>query len=158
MKLYDETFMTRAFTLAYEGLKVGNGGPFGAVVVKAGKIIGEGNNCVTSTNDPSAHAEMVAIRNACKHLKDFQLNNCEIYSSCEPCPMCLGAIYWARPRRLYFALTREDAAKIGFDDEFIYEELKKNYKQRTIPTFKVELKNGIKVFEAWEKLENKIEY
>lgn len=158
MKLYNEKFMQRAFELAYNGLKEGVGGPFGAVVVKAGKIIGEGNNCVTSTNDPSAHAEMVAIRNACKYSNDFQLKDCEIYSSCEPCPMCLGAIYWARPRRLYFALTREDAAKIGFEDEFIYEEMKKNYNQRKIPTFKVELKNGIKVFEAWENLESKIKY
>lgn len=158
MNLYNEKFMQRAFELAYDGLKKGKGGPFGAVVVKDGKTIGEGNNCVTLTNDPSAHAEMVAIRNACKYLKDFQLKDCEIYSSCEPCPMCLGAIYWARPRRLYFALTREDAGKIGFDDQFIYEELLKDYSQRRIPTFKVLFEGGIKVFEEWENMEDKIEY
>src|SRR3954449_778305 len=116
--------MARAIELALKGMD-SNGGPFGAVVVRDGKIVGEGNNRVTSTNDPTAHAEVVAIREACKALDSFQLDGCSIYTSCEPCPMCLGAIYWARPDRVFYACTRDDAATIGFDDDFIYEELEK---------------------------------
>ena len=112
----DEKFMRRAIELAQEGMEKGAGGPFGAVIVKDGEIVGEGYNCVTSTNDPTAHAEVVAIRKACRNLESFQLDGCAIYASCEPCPMCLGAIYWARPEKIFFAATREDAAEIGFDD------------------------------------------
>ncbi|MGC2236356.1 MAG: nucleoside deaminase, partial [Pyrinomonadaceae bacterium] len=115
----DEYFMSRAITLAQNGMDSNAGGPFGAIVVRHGEIIGEGSNRVTSTNDPTAHAEITAIREACQKLGSFQLENCTIYTSCEPCPMCLGAIYWARPERVVFACTREDAAKIGFDDQFI---------------------------------------
>ena len=118
-----EGFMREAIRLSIENMRAGNGGPFGAVVVKDGKIIARGFNQVTSSNDPTAHAEVVAIREACKVLNSFQLDDCEIYTSCEPCPMCLGAIYWARPSKMYYANTKKDAANIGFDDQFIYEEL-----------------------------------
>ena len=113
----DRKFMTRAIELAKNGVEANAGGPFGCVVVKNGEIVGEGNNRVTSTNDPTAHAEIIAIRNACKRLDSFQLDGCTIYTSCEPCPMCLGAIYWARPERVFYACTRRDAANIGFDDD-----------------------------------------
>ena len=119
----EKKFMREAIQMAQNGMDNQEGGPFGAIIVKDGVIVGKGNNQVTSTNDPTAHAEMVAIRDACKNLGDFQLEDCVIYSSCEPCPMCLGAIYWARPKKLYFACSREDAAAIGFDDEFIYKEV-----------------------------------
>ena len=121
----DEKFMLRAIELARNGMENGAGGPFGCVVVKDGEIVGEGSNLVTSTNDPTAHAEVMAIRNACQNLNSFQLDDCIIYTSCEPCPMCLGAIYWARPAKMFFAATHEDAAKVGFDDQFIYEEIEK---------------------------------
>src|SRR3954465_1934470 len=113
-------YMARAIELARRGVEKNSGGPFGCVVVKGGEIVGEGNNRVTSTNDPTAHAEVVAIREACKSLNTFQLDGCSIYTSCEPCPMCLGAIYWARPAKVFFACTREDAAAVGFDDQLIY--------------------------------------
>ena len=116
-------FMERALALSLENVRSGRGGPFAAVVVKDGKIIAEAVNCVTTTNDPTAHAEMMAIRQACQKLQSFELPDCEIYSSCEPCPMCLGAIYWARPARVYFANSAADAAQAGFDDAFIYEEI-----------------------------------
>ena len=118
--------MARAIELSLENIRAERGGPFAAVVVKDGKIIAEGTNCVTSTNDPTAHAEVVAIRAACKHLGNFELKGCEIYTTCEPCPMCLGAIYWARPARVYFANTAADASKAGFDDSFLYDEAKKD--------------------------------
>jgi tRNA(Arg) A34 adenosine deaminase TadA len=121
----DEKFMRRAIELAQNGMNAGDGGPFGAIVVKDGEIVGEGCNRVTSTNDPTAHAEVVAIRAACEKLNSFQLDGCTIYTSCEPCPMCLGAIYWARPAKVFYACTREDAANIEFDDQFIYEEIEK---------------------------------
>src|SRR5438045_1315378 len=121
----DEYFMQRAIRLAQNGMDSNAGGPFGALVVKDGEIIAEGSNRVTSTNDPTAHAEIVAIRNACQKLNSFQLDGCRIYTSCEPCPMCLGAIYWARPEKVFFACTREDAANVGFDDQFIYDEIEK---------------------------------
>ena len=121
----DRQFMTRAIELARNGVETNAGGPFGCVVVKDGEIVGEGNNRVTSTNDPTAHAEIIAIRDACKRLNSFQFDGCTIYTSCEPCPMCLGAIYWARPEKVFFACTRADAAAIGFDDDFIYKELEK---------------------------------
>src|SRR6202046_179086 len=128
-----DTFMARALALSLENVRSGRGGPFGAVIVRGGKIIAEGVNSVTATNDPTAHAEMVAIREACRKLGSFELTGCEIYTSCEPCPMCLGAIYWARPDRVYFGSTAEDAANAGFDDSFIYREISQLHAQRKIP-------------------------
>jgi tRNA(Arg) A34 adenosine deaminase TadA len=154
----DEFFLKRAIELAQENVKKGQGGPFGAVIVKDGKIIAEGTNLVTSSNDPTAHAEIVAIRNACKELGTFQLSDCEIYSSCEPCPMCLGAIYWARPKRLIFAATRQEAAQAGFDDEFIYQEVSKSIEQRQLPTQQLPIEERMKPFEEWNNTNNKIPY
>ncbi len=122
-----KVFMREAIRLSMENVQSGNGGPFGAVIVKNGKIIAIGVNKVTKSNDPTAHAEINAIRNACKTLDSFQLDECEIYCSCEPCPMCLGVIYWARPKAIYFANTKKDAAEINFDDNFIYDEVKQPY-------------------------------
>jgi tRNA(Arg) A34 adenosine deaminase TadA len=153
-----EDFMKEAILLAIKGLKNNEGGPFGCVVVKDGKIIGRGNNQVTSTNDPTAHAEVVAIRDACKNLGTFQLDNCMIYTSCEPCPMCLGAIYWARPSQIYYACTREDAANIQFDDNFIYQEISKPLVERAIPIIPLFREEGLKAFEAWKNKQDKIEY
>src|SRR5690625_7798529 len=129
----DNRFMNRALELAKEGMNQGHGGPFGCVIVKNGEIIAEGNNSVLSENDPTAHAEIVAIRQATKALGTFQLDGCELYTSCEPCPMCLGAIYWARPEGGFYAATRNDAAKAGFDDEFIYNELNLDAAKRSLP-------------------------
>ena len=126
------SFMEKAIQMALRNVITNQGGPFGAIVVKDGKIIGTGRNEVTASNDPTAHAEMQAIRAACQYLNDFQLIDCEIYTSCEPCPMCIGAIYWARPKAVYYACTKEDAAKIGFDDQFIYEQLSLPMDQRNI--------------------------
>jgi len=150
--------MAQAIKISEKGMKSNKGGPFGAVVVKNGKIVGRGNNQVTSTDDPTAHAEVVAIRDACKRLKTFQLDGCELYTSCEPCPMCLGAIYWARPDKVYYANTREDAAKIGFDDEFIYKELKKPIAKRKIKFKQISRKEALKVFKAWDAKEDKVMY
>ncbi len=154
----EKIFMNEAIRIAKENVKNGHGGPFGAVIVKNGEIIARGVNTVTTDNDPTAHAEINAIRNATKELGTFQLDDCEIYSSCEPCPMCLGAIYWARPKKLYFAATKEDAAKAGFDDSFIYEELNKPIGARKISTFQSLREEGKEVFEMWISTENKIEY
>jgi guanine deaminase len=155
----DEYFMRRAITLAQNGMDSNAGGPFGAVVVDwKGEIIGEGNNRVTSTNDPTAHAEVVAIREACQKLNSFQLEGCAIYTSCEPCPMCLGAIYWARPARILFACTREDAARVGFDDQFIYEEIESDFADRRIKTVNFLRDEGLKVFENWAQKPDKTEY
>jgi tRNA(Arg) A34 adenosine deaminase TadA len=151
-------FISRAVALAKQGVESGSGGPFGAVVVKDGKIIGEGCNMVTSQNDPTAHAEVVAIRNACKQLHSFQLEGCIIYTSCEPCPMCLGAIYWARPAQLIYACTKEDASQIGFDDQFIYEEIKLNKNKRKIKTSQVGRQIALKVFELWQNKQDKKDY
>src|SRR5882757_3960510 len=123
LKPEEKIFLERAITLSKEGMESGKGGPFGCVIVKDNEIVGEGNNKVTSSNDPTAHAEVVAIRDACEKLNTYQLDGCDIYTSCEPCPMCLGAIYWARPRRVIYANTREEAAAIEFDDDFIYNEI-----------------------------------
>jgi guanine deaminase len=128
------------------------------VIVKDGKIIGRGNNQVTTTNDPTAHAEVVAIRDACRHLNSFQLDDCELYTSCEPCPMCLGAIYWARPAKVYYACTRQDAAQIGFDDDFIYEEISANLDDRKIPMEQLMQAEGLNVFRAWVAKEDKTKY
>ena len=150
--------MQRAIDLSREGMQSNEGGPFGAVVVKDGKIIAEGKNCVTSSNDPTAHAEVVAIRNACKKLNSFQLEGCVIYTSCEPCPMCLGAIYWARPERIIFAASRADAAAIGFDDDFIYKEIPLPVERRQIPTEQLSREAGVAVFRLWADKEDKMEY
>jgi tRNA(Arg) A34 adenosine deaminase TadA len=154
----DEKFMRRAIELAQEGMEKGAGGPFGAVIVKDGEIVGEGYNCVTSTNDPTAHAEVVAIRAACQKLESFQLDGCAIYASCEPCPMCLGAIYWARPEKIFFAATREDAAEIGFDDQFIYGEIGEDFVKRRIKTVNFLRDEGLEVFENWANKSEKTEY
>lgn len=150
--------MQRAIELSNIAVESNMGGPFGCVIVKNGEIIAEGHNSVTGTNDPTAHAEMVAIRKACKELETFQLDDCIIYTSCEPCPMCFGAIYWARPKKLYYACTKEDAAKIDFDDQFIYEELdKKGINQR------IEFENFMReeanvVFNQWAEKIDKVKY
>ena len=151
-------FMKRAIELSMQALQSGKGGPFGCVIVKDGKIVGEGHNQVTSTNDPTAHAEVVAIRNACKNLDTFQLDGCEIYTSCEPCPMCLGAIYWARPSKVYFANTRQDAADIGFDDSMIYEEITIDLQYRKIPMIPHGRAEAMIVFNEWKNKSDKIDY
>lgn len=154
----EEKFMAEAIALSQKGLQANQGGPFGCVIVKDDKIIGRGNNMVTSTNDPTAHAEVVAIRDACKNLNTFQLDGCEIYTSCEPCPMCLGAIYWARPKLIYYANTREDAASIGFDDSMIYEEMSKEYKDRKIPIRSLSRDEAYRIFVEWQNKTDKIAY
>ncbi|HEX2640021.1 MAG TPA: nucleoside deaminase [Pyrinomonadaceae bacterium] len=153
-----EAFMRRAIELAQEGIDQNQGGPFGCVVVKDGRIIGEGCNRVTSTNDPSAHAEIVAMREACRNLKTFQLDGCSIYTSCEPCPMCLGAIYWARPAEVFFAGTREDAAAAGFDDDMIYVELEKPNAERQRPMKNLMRGEAVEVFRHWLEKPDKVEY
>jgi tRNA(Arg) A34 adenosine deaminase TadA len=151
-------YMAEAIRLAEEGIRANAGGPFGCVIVKDGVIIGRGYNTVTSTNDPTAHAEVVAIREACRHLKSFQLDGCTLYTSCEPCPMCLGAIYWARPDRVFYACTREDAAAIGFDDAFIYREIDLPVAARSIPMASLEREKALAVFGDWMEKEDKIAY
>lgn len=151
-------FMQEAVNQSLHGMKNNEGGPFGAVIVKNGEIIGRGNNQVTSTNDPTAHAEVVAIRDACKNLGVFQLDDCIIYTSCEPCPMCLGAIYWARPMKVYYGNSKIDAANIGFDDDFIYKELELPMQDRQIPFEQIGREDAIKVFEYWTDKEDKKEY
>jgi len=150
--------MARAIALAVENVRLGRGGPFGAVVVKDGKIIAEGANCVTATNDPTAHAEVIAIREACRKLGLFELTGCEIYTSCEPCPMCLGAIYWARPARVYFGSTAADAAHAGFDDSLIYRELAQPFSERKIPMTQLMRDESLEAFRAWERSPNKVPY
>ena len=154
----DKRFMSRAIELAKTAVETNAGGPFGCVVVKNGEIIGEGNNRVTSTNDPTAHAEIIAVREACAHLGNFQLDGCTIYTSCEPCPMCLGAIYWARPDRVFYACTRDDAAKIGFDDDFIYEELEKTNNDREMVAVELMRAEALEVFRRWAEKPDKVEY
>jgi tRNA(Arg) A34 adenosine deaminase TadA len=153
-----ERFMKVAIQLAMDGMLSNNGGPFGAVVVRNGEIIGRGSNKVSSSNDPTAHAEIVAIRDACKNLGHFQLNDCVIYTSCEPCPMCLGAIYWARPKAIYYACNRNDAAAIGFDDDFIYREIEIPHSERKIPAISILRKQGLAAFEEWKIKQNKTVY
>ena len=150
--------MARAIQLSIDNVLAGRGGPFGAVVVKDGDIIAEGVNCVTSTNDPTAHAEIVAIREACKKLGAFELTGCEIYTSCEPCPMCLGAIYWARPDRVYFGNTAADASNAGFDDSLIYSEIPQPHSQRKIPMIQMMRDEALEAFRAWAKQANKVPY
>ncbi|HXE74560.1 MAG TPA: nucleoside deaminase [Candidatus Xenobia bacterium] len=151
-------FMARAIELALENVRSGRGGPFAAVVVKDGRILAEGTNRVTSSNDPTAHAEIVALREACRALGSFQLTGCEIYTSCEPCPMCMGAIYWARPAHVYFAATAADAARFGFDDSFIGQELQKPPEQRKIPLTRLMGDDALAPFIAWEQKPDKIRY
>ena len=150
-------FMRRAIALALRNVRSG-GGPFGAVVVKDGRIIAEGANRVTSTNDPTAHAEVVAIREACRALGDFQLAGCDLYTTCEPCPMCLGAIYWARPARVFYAGSAADAAAAGFDDAFIYDELKNPPASRRIPMTQILRDESLSIFSAWKNQGNKTPY
>src|SRR5271169_1069655 len=149
--IMSNNFMARALALSLENVRSGRGGPFGALIVRDGEIIAEGVNCVTATNDPTAHAEMVAIREACRKLQSFELADCEIFTSCEPCPMCLGAIYWARPARVYFANSAEDAAHAGFDDAFIYEEIAVPHAGRRIPIRQLMREQAMEAFRAWEK-------
>ena len=150
--------MQEAIRLSIENVEKGNGGPFGAVVVKDGKVIARGVNNVTSHNDPTAHAEVVAIREACKLLNSFQLEGCEIYASCEPCPMCLGAIYWARPDKLFYANSKEDAAAILFDDQFIYEEIARPINERKLFTHQMLRDEALQAFEKWSNSTTKKEY
>lgn len=146
----EEKYMQEAIALADRAINNNEGGPFGCVIVKDDNIVGRGNNKVTSNNDPTAHAEIVAIREACKNLGTFQLEGCELYTSCEPCPMCLGAIYWARPEVIYYANSKEDAKEAGFDDSMIYEEMKCDLKDRKIPIIRIDAKNAKDAFEKWE--------
>ena len=150
--------MRRAIELAQRGVDDGLGGPFGCVIVKNGEIVGEGCNEVTSTNDPTAHAEVVAVREACRNLNSFQLTGCDVYTSCEPCPMCLGAIYWARPARIFVAGTREDAAAAGFDDELFYSEIEKPNDDRQLKMESLLREESQKVFESWLQKPDKVEY
>ena len=151
-------FMQRAIELAIENVHTRRGGPFGAVVVRNGAILAEGTNLVTSALDPTAHAEITAIRCACRAAATFQLDGCEIYTSCEPCPMCLGAIYWARPERVYYACTREDAAAAGFDDAFIYDQLNVPPDNRRIPMHEMMRAEARVAFDAWRKIEGRVDY
>ncbi|MBW8864606.1 MAG: nucleoside deaminase [Verrucomicrobia bacterium] len=153
-----EQFMRAAIRLSLSKMRANCGGPFGAVVVRNGKIVGRGWNQVTSTNDPTAHAEVSAIRDACRRLKTFQLDDCELYTSCEPCPMCLSAIYWARFRKVYYANTRKDAAKIAFDDDLIYREVAKPVSKRLIPMKQLLRPEALKVFSEWQTKADKVRY
>ena len=150
--------MKEAIKIAIEGVQNNEGGPFGAIVVKDGKIIGRGNNKVTSTNDPTAHAEVIAIRDACKTIGSHQLEGCVIYTSCEPCPMCLGAIYWARPDKVFYACTKKDAAQINFDDAFIYKELALPISERKMEIAQLLRNEGLVAFKEWELKDDKIRY
>lgn len=157
MKKKEEVFMREAIRLSRESVKNG-GGPFGAVIVKNGEIIASASNKVTQENDPTAHAEVSAIREAAKKLNTFNLSGCEIYTSCEPCPMCFGAVYWARIDKLYFANTKQDAKNIGFDDSFIYDEINLPYEKRKIPNIQILQNEAAEAFKDWEKKEDKTEY
>ena len=154
----EEKFMQEAIALSKTGMENNDGGPFGCIVVKGNDIIGRGNNKVLCNNDPTAHAEITAIRDACKNLVSFQLEGCEIYSSCEPCPMCLGAIYWARPAIIYYANTREDATNINFDDSMIYEEMKADIANRKIPMVSLSREKALEIFQQWSNKANKNVY
>jgi guanine deaminase len=153
-----EIFMREAIHLAEEGLRAKHGGPFGCVIVRKGEIVARGNNRVTSTNDPTAHAEVTAIREACRTLHTFQLSDCELYTSCEPCPMCLAAIYWARIPEVYYANTRADAAAIGFDDDFIYQQIPLSPEKRTIKMQSLLREPALATFRAWTAMTDKVRY
>lgn len=150
--------MREAIALSTHNVKTGNGGPFAAVIVKDGRIIARGTNHVTTENDPTAHAEIVAIREACRTLGSFQLTGCDVYTTCEPCPMCLGAIYWARPDRIFYANTRSDAKAIGFDDDFIYEEISRPLEARAIPMSQMMNDEALEAFNAWKNTNDKTHY
>lgn len=150
--------MRRAVEISGAQMRVGAGGPFGAVIANDGRIVAEGRNQVTSANDPTAHAEIVAIREACRNLGTFDLSGHEIYASCEPCPMCLAAIYWARLDQVYFANTREDAARIGFDDALIYDEIPKKIEQRSLPMTRIALTEAEEIFREWQAKSDKVPY
>ena len=154
----NKVFMQKAIELSIDNVQSGKGGPFGAVVVKDGKIIAQGANSVTSNNDPTAHAEVMAIREACKVLGTFQLDGCDIYTSCEPCPMCLGAIYWARPNKVYYANTKKDAADIKFDDDFIYAEIAKPLSERSLQFIQLSRTEALEAFKLWATKQDKIDY
>ena len=154
----EEKFMMEAIALSHKGIEDNEGGPFGCIVVKDDQIIGRGNNKVILTNDPTAHAEIIAIRDACTNIGCFQLDGCEIYTSCEPCPMCLGAIYWARPGVIYYANTRDDAAIIGFDDAMIYKEMGIDHELRKIPLINLCRSEAFEVFEHWSNKQDKTLY
>ena len=154
----EEKFMQEAIDLSETGMRNNEGGPFGCVIVKDDKIIGRGNNQVITTNDPTAHAEIVAIREACDTLNTFLLEGCEVFTSCEPCPMCLAAIYWARADKIYFANTRKDAAEIGFDDSMIYEEINRDLKDRNIPMINFGREAAQKIFKEWSEKKDKTIY
>ena len=156
--MYNKKFMIEAIALSRQCLETGLGGPFGAVVVKDEKIVGQGRNMVTLNNDPTAHAEITAIRDACKNLGSFQLTDCEIYTSCEPCPMCLGAIYWARPAIVYYAACQKDAAKAGFDDSFIYKEFNLSPPERAIPAMQFDREKAVAIFDEWILWNDKVKY
>ena len=150
--------MRRAIALGLENVRTGRGGPFASVIAKDGHIIAEGTNRVTTTNDPTAHAEVVAIREACRVLGSFQLTGCDLYTTCEPCPMCLGAIYWARPARVYYACVASDAAAVGFDDAFIYEELRLGHDERRLPMQQLLREESLEIFSLWREKEGKTHY
>lgn len=154
----EEKFMRRAIELAREGAAAGLGGPFGAVVVKDGQILAEGQNCVPSSNDPTAHAEVVAIRRACEKVGAFHLAGCTVYASCEPCPMCLSALYWAHVDAVYYAASREDAAGAGFDDEMLYRELATPIEARKLPLKRLLPKLGSDAFDVWNSKPDRVEY
>ena len=154
----DLHFIKLAIELGQRGADLNEGGPFGALVVKQGVVIGKGNNKVVSLTDPTAHAEIVAIRDACHYLGSYQLDGCTVYTSCEPCPMCLGAIYWSRPDRIVYACTREDAASINFDDHFIYQEIMLQPDQRKIPAYQFGRDEGLKLFQHWRDKDDKVNY
>ncbi len=154
----DASFMKEAVDLAWKGVDNNEGGPFGCVIVKDGEVIGRGNNRVTSKQDPTAHAEIMAIREACAHLGSHELRGCVMYTSCEPCPMCLGAIYWARPDKVFYAGTREDAAKSGFDDAFIYEQIELLPQERSIKFRQLGRQEALQAFLNWDEKEDKTEY
>jgi guanine deaminase len=153
-----EVFMTRAIELAIDNVRTGRGGPFAAVVVKGDRVIATGANQVATSNDPTAHAEIVAIRNACQALGSFQLDGCDIYTTCEPCPMCLGAIYWARPARVFYGATARDAAEAGFDDAFIYEQIALNLAERKIPFIGVSRDEALACFREWQAKPDRVNY
>ena len=150
--------MVRAIDLAIENVRSGQGGPFGAVIVKDGNIVAEGANRVTLTNDPTAHAEVLAIREACRNLRNFELKDCDLYTSCEPCPMCLGAIYWSRLSRVFFGTLAADASQAGFDDSFIYREIAQQHPEREIPMIQIMREEALAAFRAWQEKTDKIRY
>ena len=154
----ENPFMARAIALALDNVKTERGGPFAAVIVKGGEILAEGMNQVTLDNDPTAHAEVVAIRAACRKIRDFRLTGCDVYTTCEPCPMCLGALYWSRAERVFFASRREDAAAAGFDDAFIYQELRLPFEARRLLLIPLMRADAAAVFQAWNASPHRVPY